>query len=151
MVAKPYFIKTKKANKLKLPGFPKAQKKVESPEEEEPIGLVQGQIPRSKEEWRVANALWRLQIPFQYQVDFMGGSNVRGGQVIDFLVGTVPLPTPLYVQGSYFHPQKTRAQEVYNQQKVRRFTRGSYAMPREVWDYELTNMNQAYQTIKAMF
>jgi hypothetical protein len=155
VAAKPYFIKTKtkvKTQKKTPPRFPPANPKpVESTPSEAPIGVVQGRIPKSKEEWRVANALWRLGIPFSYQVDFQGGAMVRGGQVIDFLVRTVPLPTPLYVQGTYWHPEKTRLEQVYKLQTVRRVTRGTYAMPKEVWDYDLKTMDQAYETLKGIF
>jgi hypothetical protein len=151
MIAKPYFIKTKGQKKQAQATLNPSKVKVEPLPEEKPIGIVQGRIPRSKEEWRVANALWKLQIPFRYQVDFNGGANVRGGQVIDFLVSTVPMPTPLYVQGSYYHPQATRGEEEYKQRKLRQYTRGYYAMPKEAWDYQLQTMDMAYQTMKGMF
>jgi len=150
-IPEPYFMKTAKPKKLSTPGFPKQQRKVEPEPEEAPIGLVQGKIPQSKEEWRVANALWKLGIPFQFQVDFAGGSQVRGGQVIDFLVMTVPLPTPLYVQGTYFHPLERRGEDEYKQRKLRLYTRGTYAMPKEVFDYEIPTMEAAYQRMKEMF
>ena len=62
----------------------------------EQIGLVYGKKPGSKEEWWIALALWRWGWTFGYQVSFFGGRRLKGGQVVDFMVDTVPLRTPLY-------------------------------------------------------
>ncbi len=69
----------------------------------EAIGLIQGVVPDSVEEWRVANSLTKFGWEFQYQVSVNGGRNLRGGQVIDFLVETAPKQTALYIQGDYWH------------------------------------------------
>ena len=73
---------------------------VASPEEQ--VGLIQGREPGSVEEWRVAQALSRFKIPFIFQFE-MFDSSVRGGIVLDFLVQTDPLATPLEVYGEYWH------------------------------------------------
>lgn len=64
---------------------------------------VQGIMPDSKEEYWCALALYRLHVDFVFQKHVMGGRSGRGGQVIDFWVYTVPKPTPVYIQGDYWH------------------------------------------------
>jgi len=72
------------------------------PPEEEQIGLIQGQVPDSKEEWWVALALWKYKIEFRFQWEIFGGRTRRGGLIIDFVVWN-PRMTPLLVHGSYWH------------------------------------------------
>lgn len=74
-----------------------------APKEKTQVGLIYGKTPDSDDEWRVAVGLWKLGWEFKYQVWFLGGRILPGGTVIDFLVFTVPLPTPLYVDGTYWH------------------------------------------------
>ena len=69
----------------------------------EAVGLINGQVPGSIYEWRVAVALWKYKWNFAYQVQYFGGRRLPGGQVIDFLVFTLPKPTPVYVQGEHWH------------------------------------------------
>lgn len=64
---------------------------------------VQGKMPDSKEEYWCALALYRLKLRFDFQKHVMGGRSGRGGQVIDFWVYTAPKPTPIYIQGDYWH------------------------------------------------
>jgi len=84
---------------------------IEQKDPEETIGIIQGTIPGSKNEWYVAMALDKLKIEYQYQVGIDGGKNVRGGQVIDF-VAYLPQPTPIFVQGEYWHNQKTETEDL---------------------------------------
>ena len=72
------------------------------PPEEEVIGLVQGQMPDSKEEWWVAQALWRYKVEFRFQWEIFGGRTRRGGLIVDFVVWN-PRFTPLLVHGEYWH------------------------------------------------
>jgi len=74
-----------------------------SEEEDPPIGTVQGVTPDSVEEWRVALALDRLGIEYEFQKEVLGGKRVSGGSVVDFWLFTAPYPTPLYVDGTYWH------------------------------------------------
>ena len=64
---------------------------------------IQGTMPDSKEEYWCALALYRLKLDFTFQKHVMGGRSGRGGQVVDFWVKTAPLPTPVYIQGDYWH------------------------------------------------
>lgn len=70
--------------------------------EEEPLGLIQGMMPDSKEEWWTAQALWKYKVPFQFQFQIFGGTSRRGGLIVDFLVWN-PMATPFEVNGNYWH------------------------------------------------
>ena len=72
------------------------------PPEQEQIGLVQGIMPDSKEEWWVAKGLWKYQVPFMFQYELFHGRSRLGGVILDFLVWN-PGPTPLPVHGEYWH------------------------------------------------
>jgi len=74
---------------------------IKEPEEEQ-VGLVQGQMPDSKEEWWVSKALYRYQIPFQFQWEIFGGRDRVGGLIVDFVVWN-PRFLPLLVNGNYWH------------------------------------------------
>ena len=78
---------------------------------DEAVGMVQGLTPASVEEWRVSQSLTKFGWDFVYQQAIAGGRNLRGGQVIDFLVMTVPKNTALYVQGEYWHGSKQQEKD----------------------------------------
>jgi hypothetical protein len=64
---------------------------------------IQNIMPDSKEEYWVALALYKLRLDFIFQRQVMGGRALRGGQVVDFWVYTVPKPSIILVQGDYWH------------------------------------------------
>lgn len=83
-------------------GRPKLEK-LRNPEAiEEPIGLIQGQVPDSKEEWWIAKGLNQLGLSFTYQYPVQGG-RVRGGYLVDFVVDTTPLKTMVEPIGNHWH------------------------------------------------
>lgn len=65
--------------------------------------IIKGQPAGSKEEYFVAQGLNKLGLKYSYQVPVMGGRNVRGGQVLDFLVYTPGKYTIVDVRGTYWH------------------------------------------------
>jgi hypothetical protein len=62
-------------------------------------------------EYNTAIALTSLGWDFVFQVPFFGGRNVSNGFVVDFIVGTVPLPTPLSIEGAYWHTNQQREED----------------------------------------
>lgn len=99
-----------------------AKPKLEKPprpenEQDEPIGLIQGQVPDSKEEWWISKALDRIGIPYQYQYPVNGGRQ-RGGYMIDFLVQTVPLATMIEPVGNHWHTGELGADDKKRQADV---------------------------------
>ncbi len=92
--------------------FEAPQVEVVDPSEEEEIGEIQGRRAASIQEWRVAKALWALGHEFIYQYEVFGGSRVRGGQIVDFLVlTTAPMATPVQVNGEYWHEGSMGSEE----------------------------------------
>ncbi len=83
-------------------------------EEDEVIGIVQGVIPDSKNEWFVALALDKLGIDYIFQFSLYGGRSVRGGQVVDFVVFH-PKALPVYVQGAYWHAIRSETEDLLKQ------------------------------------
>jgi len=84
---------------------------------EEPMGLIEGKKPQSKEEWWIALALWKLGHDFSYQVPVFGGYWVRGGQILDFIVhSTVPKDTIIQFNGDYWHVGSS--EEIFSQQRL---------------------------------
>jgi hypothetical protein len=69
---------------------------------DETTGIIQGKVVDSKEELWIGRALDRLNIPYTYQYQVMGG-RARGGYLIDFLVHTVPLATMIEPIGNHWH------------------------------------------------
>jgi hypothetical protein len=119
----------------------------EKDEENLPM-IIKGQPADSKEEARAALALeyWGIDFIFHYQ--FNGGTQVRGGQVIDLIAKTVPLWTPIYINGEYWHGSTKKYEDTIKQREFTRATRGSFLPPKIIWDYELTSIEHARATIK---
>ena len=61
---------------------------------------VRGIVVDSINEKNVAVALDKLGYEYAYQ-KYLGAGGIRGTSIIDFLVYTVPKPTPLFVHGAY--------------------------------------------------
>ena len=114
------------------------------------IKPIQGMWPDSKEESWVALALYRLHLDFEYQYQLFGGRKYKGGQVVDFWVFTVPLPTPIFVQGWYFHyaTAEKAAQSKLNLMYLEGQLRGKALKPVEVFDIEMPTPEDAYQVVK---
>ena len=70
--------------------------------EEETIGLVQGQMPDSIQEYWVSQALYKYGIEFRFQWEIFGGRTRRGGLIVDFVVWN-PMFSPVLVHGEYWH------------------------------------------------
>ncbi len=78
------------------------------------IGLVNGMVPDSKNEYFVSLALDKLSLDYMYQYALDGGSSVRGGQSIDFVVFN-PRPIPVFIQGEHWHTQSTVNEDILKQ------------------------------------
>lgn len=113
---------------------------------DETIQPVQGIMPNSKEEYRVALALYKLKIPFEFQVSYFGGRRLRGGQVIDFMLYN-PWPQALQVFGEYWHQGQLGAEDTFSLARI------AEATGREVliaWGRDLATVEQAEQTIRKL-
>lgn len=122
-----------------------------SPKPADPeIQRVQGIMPDSKEEFWVALALYKLKIDFVFQYQLFGGRKYRGGQVIDFWVYTMPLPTPIFVQGWYFHyaTAEKAARSKLNLMYLEARLTGKAMKPVEILDIEIPTPDDAYMVVR---
>lgn len=86
--------------------------KVQKPAEPD-IGIIQGQIPDSRNEWFVALALEKLKRDYIYQYSLGGGSRLRGGVIVDFIVYGAPATTALFVgAGGYYHSKSREESDI---------------------------------------
>ena len=131
---------------LRLPEKYTEYMKVPLPE----IQRVQGIMPDSKEEYWVALALYKLKIDFIFQYQLFGGRKYKGGQVVDFWVLTQPLPTPILVQGWYFHyaTAEKAAQSRLNIMYLESRLNGKAMKPVEILDIEIPTPDDAYMVVK---
>jgi hypothetical protein len=119
--------------------------------EEEPIGLIQGQVPDSKEEWWIARALDRLKLSYTYQYPVNGG-RARGGYMIDFVVHTVPLWTMVEPIGNHWHTGELGADDKKRQADVESLMQDVARVPiLNLWIPDLTDRETVFQRIAREF
>ena len=102
----------------------------------------------SEYEYYVALALERYQMDYWFQMNFLSGRRLRGGFIIDFLVETVPLPTPMWVHGEYWHGGKQRAIDFYQQATLRWLMQGKIMPAVVLWGKDLQTEDMARTTVK---
>lgn len=112
------------------------------------IDLTGRERRASEYEYYVALALEKLDLEFRFQVKFQGGRGVKGGFILDFLIFTVPLPTPMWVMGEYWHRGKQRAIDLYQQVKLDSLFRGQMNIAVILFGEDLQTEDQAYRTVK---
>jgi len=115
--------------------FPTVPRTIQ-PEPEALPGLINGQVAASSYEWRVAVALWKYKWEFDYQIGIFGGRAQRGGIVLDFLVHTLPLSTPTFVQGEYWHNPRSERDYLQKVLLIAAY-KGKIAEPVFLWGPEL--------------
>ena len=111
------------------------------------MGLVQGIEPDSVQEWRVAQALGRLEIPFTFQYEIFDAS-VRGGITLDFLVLTDPLATPLEVDGEHWHSGERSSEDTMRHVILEQYFQGN-SMPLVIlYGKDLATQEQTDNSVK---
>lgn len=140
-----------KKRKSKPLDFKVMKQKADKRDEDLPT-TVQGKAVESKEEARVAVALGLIQLPFRYRFWAAGSEGIRGSVEVDFLVFTKPMPTPLFVQSTYWHgPGRGRGTvDKLQQARLRRIHTG-WADPKEIWDYQIPTVWDAVTELSRMF
>jgi hypothetical protein len=116
-------------------------------EQDEPIGLIQGQTPDSKEEWWISKGLDRIGIPYQYQYPVNGGRK-RGGYMIDFVVYTVPLATMIEPVGNHWHTGELGADDKKRQADVENLMQDICRVPLvNLWIPDMLDEETVYQQL----
>ena len=137
--------KTSRAAKLKVPYRPTAKPdkwKIKKP------SSIQGYTRFSQPELFVSIALSKLDLSYTYQYSVKGGRSRRGGQIIDFMVYTLPLWTAVYVQGDYWHRSAKRNEDLLKMDELMTLMRGKIKRPVELWEYELPDIDKAMEVIR---
>ena len=112
--------------------------------ESEKVGPIQGKMPGSIQEWRLAKALDRAKIKYIYQLPLWGGW-VVGGYILDFLV-LDPFEIAVAVQGTYWHSARMdRDRELIISRLEHRFGVGRV---KEAWEDDLESIEEASAWIK---
>lgn len=99
-------------------------------------------------EYNVALALEELGFTFIFQLSVAGGRSLAFGIVLDFLVDTAPLPTPLWVHGEYWHKGDQRKRDLEQQEVVKNYMQGSILEPIEIWGDESESKSAAVQALR---
>ena len=109
--------------------------------------LVAGKSATSYE-YNIAYGLYVSRLEFLFQVSYWGGRNFRGGLVLDFLVYTAPLPTPVWVNGGYWHGQKREKQDAMQQQRLWIELAGIVNRPVIFWDDDCNTLDAAVSAVR---
>jgi hypothetical protein len=105
---------------------------------------IQGKQPDSKEEYWVAMALDKLKLPYIFQFEIFGGSRIRGGIMIDFLVFN-PFGTPVEVLGEYWHTGELGADDKFRQGLIEQeFNRKVV----NLWTQDLIDPETTYSVVR---
>ena len=108
---------------------------------------VQGITVDSENEYNVAVALSYFKLPFQYQVPFAGGTLVRGGQVIDFVVDKPPMQIPVFVGSEgYYHSGRMGLEDSLKMAEIE--ASGYYDQPVEITEEESRTVEAAKAAVR---
>lgn len=117
---------------------------------EQPV-VIQGIQSTSKYENNFAAALVKYGWQFEYQVSLFGGRDVQGGTVVDFIVYTVPLPTPVYVGAEYWHSGERAEREKVLFALIAARLRRYYQMPLQFGSEDVGTKEDAERTVLREF
>lgn len=94
-------------------------------------------------EWRVGMALNKRGLKYDFQKSILGG-RVSGGQVLDFFIYTVPIPTPLNVNGNYWHRLSKSFDDNLKKARANEMFGNAAQMMVEVWESDMPSVDAAY-------
>ncbi len=105
----------------------------------------------SSNEYYTAQALDRVELPYVFQVSYLGGRRLSGGMVLDFLVLTDPLPTPLWVNGDYWHKGPQVVIDFYQRALLDMLLGGQMAQAVVLWGGDTDTPEHALASVKREF
>ncbi len=119
----------------------------EAPPEGEAQFVIQGH-DASSYEYYFAMALEYFGLPYMYQYEFFGGTGILGGIVLDFLVLTEPLSTPVYINGEWAHAGERRETDKLQQVTLMGYYGQSLAPVKEYWGQDVGTPEDALRTVR---
>ena len=144
---KPYLFTSKRVAKPKREPI-KSDFSTKLPAQLESPGLIQGQMPKSLPEWWASLALDKLKLGYEFQYSVMGGYSIRGGQIVDFFVYTVPLPTPVQIEGDYWHGGVKNAETQFKNAQLNRYFEGYAQKVEEIWVEKSDDRESVFNKIR---
>lgn len=102
-------------------------------------------------EYNFAFALEHYELEYLFQVDYWGGRKLRGGIVLDFLVFSIPLPTPVFINGEYWHSGKRRGIDEIQMIYLQDIYHGQVREPKEYWGQDVSTIDLAKGTVRRDF
>jgi len=104
---------------------------------------IQGKKPDSKEEVWVAQALYKYHEPFIFQYAALGGTDMRGGLIIDFLLTRFEIPLEVY--GDYWHEDELPGRDIIRITKMKEMFN---VEPLILWGSEAGSENDVLQWVR---
>lgn len=102
-------------------------------------------------EYYVSVGLDMLELDYVFQASYFGGRRVRGGVVVDFIVYTRPLPTPVWVNGEYWHKGKQASIDYYQQIILSQFSGVQFAPTVVFFGEECNTLEAALHSVRKVF
>lgn len=102
----------------------------------------------SSYEYNFAAALDSFGMGYLFQVDYMGGRKLLGGLVLDFLVFTRPLPTPVWINGEYWHQGGRTNVDFLQQTALLQLFGGRIAPAKIYWGKDVGTYDDARRTVR---
>lgn len=114
---------------------------------EETVTLIQGKMPDSKPEWRVAMALYKCGYEFLFQHPVYNGPKLVS--VIDYYVlNAGRLPVPLYEHGVEWHISRNQAADEYKMSQVNKILYGRAQKAKVIWEYQALTIPMAMEWVR---
>lgn len=107
-----------------------------------------GKTIGSVQEWRWILASLYYKVEFIYQMDIKGGRSIAGGQVLDFMMITKPLMTPVSIKGKYWHSGKVEVEDIIREATIAELYKGQAFPVVTVYDYELPDLDTAKEVFR---
>lgn len=102
----------------------------------------------SSYEYFVSLAFDKLELPYMFQFEVLGGRRRLGGFLIDFLVLTRPLSTPVWVHGEYWHRGRQTLVDLYQQQLLMSIMRGRINKPVIFFGKDVSTADDALVSVR---
>ena len=121
---------------------------VKATPEPPPPARWNGKAIGSVEEWRWILAALYYKVDFDYQVDIAGGRNIAGGLVLDFMMYTLPLKTPVSIKGKYWHSGRTEVEDLIRESTLAERYKGEIFPLVSIYSDDLPDLDTAKEVFR---